>query len=61
MEIKTNLTRKELVKLTGAKPYTISYLKDCGRLPILRYSKGVGYPTIYDPTAVDIVINHLKK
>lgn len=61
MGTKISITRKQLVKLTGARPYTIDYLKDCGRLPILRYSKGVGYPTLYDTSAVDIVIKHLKK
>ncbi len=56
-----SLTRKQLVKLTNARPYTIAYLKDCGKLPIVRDSKGIGYPTLYDPSAVEIVKEHLNK
>lgn len=61
MNKEKSLTRKQLVKLTGAKPYTIAYLKDCGKLPIVRDSKGIGYPTLYDPSSVEIVKNHIKK
>lgn len=61
MNKETSLTRKQLVKLTGAKPYTIAYLKDCGKLPIIRDSKGIGYPTLYDPQAVDIIKEHMSK
>ena len=55
------IKRTEIVKITGAKPYTIDYLKDVGRLPIYRESRGQGHPTLYDPKSIDIVIDHLKK
>ena len=50
-----------IVKITGAKPYTVDYLKDVGKLPIYRESRGQGHPTLYDPKSIDIVIDHLKK
>ena len=61
MQKEKSLTRKQLVKLTGAKPYTIAYLKDCGKLPLFRDSHGIGYPTLYDPSAVEIVKEHINK
>lgn len=61
MQKEKSLTRKQLVKLTHAKPYIIAYLKDCGKLPIIRDSKGIGYPTLYDPSAVEIVKEYLNK
>ena len=54
------LTRQTLVRSTGAPPYTISYLKDKGRLPIYKESVGKGYPILYDPKAIDIVRDHMK-
>ena len=61
MEKEKSLTRKQLVKLTGAKPYTIAYLKDCGSLSIIKESSGSGYPIIYHSDCVDIVKRHLQK
>ena len=55
------LTRQTLVRLTGAPPYIISYLKDTGRLPVYKESAGIGYPTKYDPKAIDIIKKHLGK
>ena len=55
------ITRTTIVKITGAKPYTIDYLKDVGRLPKYRESRWQGHPTLYDPKSIDIVIDHLKK
>ena len=55
------ITRTMIVKITGAKPYTVDYLKDVGKLPIYRESRGQGHPTLYDPKSIDIVIDHLKK
>ena len=61
MKKEKSLTRKQLVKLANAKPYTVAYLKDCGKLPIIKESRGIGYPTLYDPSAVEIVKEHLRK
>lgn len=55
------LTLKTLVKETGAPFYTIKYLNQCGRLPILTVSKGPGYANIYHPDAIDIIKTHLAK
>jgi len=53
------ITRKELVKATGAPFYIISYLRDLGRLPIVKESSGRGNPNLYDPAAVDVVRDYL--
>ena len=55
------LTRKALVISTGAPFYIINYLKDCGRLPIVKQSKGKGFPILYDLEAIEIVKKHLNK
>ena len=55
------ITRKELRVITGCPGYTINYLNDCGRLPIIEQSKGKGYPNKYDPKAIDIIKTHLDK
>ena len=55
------ITRKELRVITGCPGYTINYLNDCGRLPIIEQSKGKGYPNKYDPKAIDIIKKHLNK
>ena len=55
------LTRQTLARSTGAPPYIISYLYDCGRLPVVRASKGKGYPRLYDTKAIEIVKEHLNK
>ena len=55
------MTRLDLVRKTGAKPYVIDYLKNIGRLPIIKESIGQGHPTLYDPKAMEVIIQHLKK
>ena len=56
-----SLNRNQLCKATGAPAYLITYLKNCGRLPIVQESSGRGYPTLYHPDAVKVVEDHLKK
>ena len=55
------LNKTQLCKATGAPGYVIIYLKDCGRLPIDQESQGRGYPTLYNPEAVEVVKKHLEK
>lgn len=55
------LTKKQLVELTGAPPYTIDYLYRCNRLPIIKKSSGSGYPVIFHPDCIEIVKAHLRK
>ena len=55
-----HLTRKQLIKETGARPYTISYLTETGRLPLVRPARGHGYPNLYHPDAVQVILEHLK-
>ena len=61
MDSQKVFTRKELQRITGAPSYTIAYLNDCGRLPVVHQSKGPGYPTLYHPDCVQIINEHLKK
>lgn len=61
MKTKKSLTRKDLQNEVKCQGYIIDYLHDCGRLPIVQESKGHGYPRFYDPSAVDIVKQHLAK
>ena len=55
------LNRNELQKATGAPVYMIVYLRNCGRLPIARESKGRGYPTLYHHDAIEVVKEHMRK
>ena len=56
-----NLTKTDLRRKTGCPGYIIDYLYDCGRLPVVRASKGKGYPRLYDTKAIEIVKEHLNK
>jgi len=55
------LTMKDLQNATEAPKYIINYLKENGRLPLAKESKGRGYPTLYHPDSITIVLNHLNK
>lgn len=55
------LTRKELCKLTGASVNQIDYLRDMRRLPVKQDTTGAGRPIVYQPEAVEIVLQHLGK
>lgn len=55
------LTLKDLVESTGCKPYLIQYYAQCGYLPILRPSTGPGYPTLYDPSAIDVIRERMAR
>ena len=55
------LTLTELRRATGAASYVIIYLKENGRLPIARESKGRGYLTLYHPDAIEVIESHLAK
>ena len=61
MKERETITKKHIRSLTGCAGYTIDYLNDCGRLPVVEPSRGKGYPTKYDPKAIDIVKKHLGK
>ena len=55
------LTRKQLGKVTGAPIYLINYLRDCQRLPIVRESRGRGFPILYHPDCVKVIRDHMSK
>ena len=59
--MKDTMTMKELQNATEAPKYIINYLKENGRLPIVKESKGRGYATLYHPDSIEIVLNHLNK
>jgi|TARA_Y100000310_G_scaffold62319_1_gene57628 hypothetical protein len=56
-----SLNRTQLCKATEAPGYLVIYLKDCGKLPIVKESQGRGYPTLYHPDAIKVVKDHLAK
>lgn len=55
------LTRSELARLTGAKPYQIAYLHSLGRLPTVRNSRGAGIPILWDFKAINVIKVYLTK
>lgn len=59
--MKTVLTRKTLIKETGATINQIAYLRDMGRLPIKHNTTGAGRPIVYEPEAIEVVLEHLNK
>jgi len=60
-KLKTGLTLKNLMKATGVPPYTIKYLYSCNRLPVMKESRGSGYPIIFDPLAIEVLLEHKLK
>jgi len=54
-------TRKELQKVTGAPPYTIAYLNECKRLPVIRESRGKGYPVVFHTDSIKVIRDHMSK
>lgn len=61
MDKTQGLMRRDLMRLTGALPHEIAYLRDYGRLPIIRPSEGVGDPVIYSQEAVQVLRLHLAR
>jgi len=61
MREEKSLTRKQLIQATDAPTYLISYLKDCGRLPIIRESRGRGFPILYHPDSLKVIKEHMSK
>ena len=59
--MKDTMTMKELQNATEAPKYIINYLRENRRLPLAKESKGRGYPTLYHPDSITIVLNHLNK
>ena len=55
------LTRKDLVKQTGAKYYVIDYLRNIGKLPVIAYSLRKGISTLYHPDSLKVVQDHLDR
>lgn len=55
------LTRKDLVRRTGAKPYVVQYLTETGKLPLTHESRGKGDYHIYHADAIRILIEWLER
>jgi len=55
------LSKKELRLKVKCPGYIIDYLGDCGKLPVVKPSKGRGYPTLYHPDAIQIIKDHLER
>ena len=55
------LTKKELREELSCPGYVIDYLNDCGRLPIIRESRGRGFPILYHPDSVKVIRDHISK
>jgi len=49
------LKRKDLVKATGVPFYKIKYLKDLGKLKLIKDSPSPGIPAIYHPDSIKII------
>ena len=60
-QMKKTMTMKDLQRATGAPKYTIIYLRENGRLQIVKESLGRGYPNLYHPDSIEIVQSHLSK
>lgn len=54
------LTRRELARLTGEKPFRIAYLYQNDYLPVLRPSPGPGTPVLFHPDAVEVIRNRMR-
>ena len=61
MNTHSSLTKKQIKETLGCPGYIIDYLYDCGRLPVVRASKGKGHPRLYAIKAIEIVKEHLNK
>ncbi len=55
------LTRKELVKATGVPHYTIAYLTQLDRLPLVYKAVKKGDTNLYHPNAIRIVKDWLSR
>ena len=55
------LTRKQIVHKTGCPHYTVDYLRQCGRLPIIAESLKRCVPTLFHPDSIKIVQDHLDR
>lgn len=57
----TGVTRKQIVEKTGCPVYTYAYLRDLGRLPLIRSSPGRGSANLYHPDSIQVVVEYLKQ
>ena len=55
------MTKKQLRQELNCPGYIINYLNDCGKLPIVRDSKGKGYPVLFHPDSVKVIQDHMSK
>jgi len=55
------LTRKDLVRETGAPTYTIDYLTNNNRLHLIKKADGRGSLNIYHRDSIEIIKKHLEK
>jgi hypothetical protein len=49
------LTRKDLVRVTGVPHYKIDYLRELGRLKLIKESPKQGIPVVYHPECIGII------
>jgi len=55
------LTKKQLMEMTGAKPYTVAYLTQTGRLRLLHAAKGKGDVNLYHPDSIQQLKTYLNR
>jgi len=55
------LTRKDLVRETGVPYYKIDYLRDLGKLKLIKESPSQGIPVIYHPECIGIIKQYLNR
>jgi len=61
MKKRKNLQTKDVAAQSGCAPYLVRYLYTCNRLPVVRDSKGPGYPVIFDEEAIEICRKHVQR
>ncbi|NQV37298.1 MAG: hypothetical protein HQ509_04725 [Candidatus Marinimicrobia bacterium] len=55
------LTLKDIAREAGCPPYIVRYLYTNNRLPVIKASRGAGYPVKFHPDAIQIVKDHVNK
>jgi len=57
----SQLTRKDLIRETGAKPFIIQYLTEINQLPRVHVANGRGDVNLYAPEAIQILKDWISR
>ncbi len=53
--------KSDIRRITHCTGHLIDYLYRCNRLPLIKESRGPGFPRLYHPDAIQVIQNHLLK